>query len=364
MRAPLRVLHVGPGYGQRGGVASVLQGLIAKRAAFSELSILPQAFQTRSFRSVRNVVVFAMVDILRFGCRLMQIDVVHFHVAARSSLVRKAILFGVAKMFRKKCIFHLHAGDFFDFYERAGGAYRAMTRAMISRSDGLIAVSSEQKQELTSRFSCRCDPIVVGNYSEDFEAASESPDQSQAEPHRYVLFAARLVEGKGLQELLEAILILKLRKVDVHLKIAGTGDESRWRNKARELKIEDRVEFIGWIEGDAKIEAFRKASIFCMPSYFESFGISTLEAMWAARPVVGTRIGGFLDLVEDGVTGYLVDPRDAESLADGIEKLWIDPGRADAMGIRAREVAERKFSSAAIITSYAALYRIVLAPTC
>lgn len=351
----IRVLHVGPGYGQRGGIATVLTDLQAQAGPLESRGIGTAIFPTRSFRSLANIVRFAAIDIPRFICAARRADIVQLHVASRGSLLRKAVMFVLAKAIRRRCVVHVHAGDFFDYYGRASSVYRAAVEIMVGRADARVVVSSAHRDEMTNCFGPAAEPTVIGNYAGEFEKRCAARTRS-GEDGRYVFFAARLTESKGLEELFQAINSLKQRGVRVPLKVAGSGDTHRWRSLAQMLEIDDQVEFIGWIEGEAKVEAFARASIFCMPSYFESFGISTLEAMWAGRPVIGTTVGGFPDLVRDGETGYLVPPRNVPMLAERIGELWSDAARAECMGQAGREAAERQFRSTAIVDRYAALY--------
>ncbi|SDR63063.1 glycosyltransferase family 4 protein [Paraburkholderia tuberum] len=354
----IRVLHVGPGYGQKGGIATVLNDLRSKADNLQSLGIKTAIFPTRSFKSATNILKFVSTDILRFIHAAWHADIVHLHVASRGSLVRKGVIFATAKVMRRRCIFHVHSGDFFEYYEGAGAVYRAAAKCMVRHSDARVVVSSAHRDDMLKTFGTTSLPTVIGNCAVEAERACLSCAQP-IDDGRYVLFAARLAESKGLEELFRAVRELRLRGLCVPLKVAGSGDTARWRGLAETLGIEDQVEFIGWIVGESKIAAFARASIFCMPSYFESFGISTLEAMWAGRPVIGTVVGGFSDLVQEGETGYLVPPRNIPLLAERIGELWSNAARANGMGKAGKRAAQKKFGSAVIIDKYATLYRTV-----
>ena len=99
-----------------------------------------------------------------------------------------------------------------------------------------------------------------------------------------------------------------------------------------------------------------------MPSHYEAFGIATLEAMFSGVPVVGTRVGGFFDLVEEGVSGFLVEPSDPHALALCLKLLMGDAQKAASMGRAAFERARQRYSCEAVVERYVDCYRSVTAP--
>ncbi|EIF33311.1 glycosyltransferase [Burkholderia sp. Ch1-1] len=363
--APLRVLHVGPGQGQRGGIASVLAELGAQRARFRHAGVVVAIFETHGFQSMRSLLCFALVDIPRFLFAVLKgVDLIHFHVSVRGSFYRKFLLYLLARLFGKKTIFHLHAGNFQDFWASNGPTTRKAVSCFIRGADAVVAVSSAIASELQGHRGITHNLYVIGNtaYSAELAAGAALPESSDgkgADMTRYVAFAGRFTEGKGLDELLRAIAALNRQGLKVQLRLAGAGDTDRWTRAAIEYGVSDQVRFVGWLQGDAKLAFYRDAAVFCMPSHFEAFGISTLEAMFIGRPVIGTRVGGFFDLVEEGVTGYLVRCGDAHELAERIRHLMESPELARAMGRQAVSRALSRYSVDAIVSQYVRCYRQV-----
>lgn len=109
------------------------------------------------------------------------------------------------------------------------------------------------------------------------------------------------------------------------------------------LKIEDNVLIAGPLYGRDKLEAYVDADVYVLPSRYEIWGMTVLEAVACGKPVVASRLGGLMDLVVDGVTGYLFEPGDVEQLAKHILSLINDCNRAEGMGLRGKQFVKENF---------------------
>lgn len=125
----------------------------------------------------------------------------------------------------------------------------------------------------------------------------------------------------------------------------------------RELGLEDRLAFLGFRKDVRQLLA--ALDIFVLPSTSEGFSLATVEAMGAGRPVVATRSGGPEEIVEDGVTGFLVPPADDASLAARICELIRNPPLASKLGENAQAAVRHKFSLTKMVEQYASLYETV-----
>lgn len=140
-------------------------------------------------------------------------------------------------------------------------------------------------------------------------------------------FLGRLVLEKGLDLVAEVTRELTRRGVPHKLLVVGDGPARGWL----EEHVPDAA-FAGFQAGDALGRAVASMDVFLNPSVTETFGNVTLEAMAAGVPVVAARATGAIDLVREGVTGFLVPPRDAPAYADAIARLAADPPLRRAMG--------------------------------
>ncbi|HMI22651.1 MAG TPA: glycosyltransferase family 4 protein [Gaiellaceae bacterium] len=174
-----------------------------------------------------------------------------------------------------------------------------------------------------------------------------------------LLCVGRLIPIKGHIVLLRAFAQARRQVPSLRLDIAGRGPlEPALRALAKELGIEDGVRFLGYV---APIQrAIEEAAAVVVPSMGEGFGMVALEAMERARPVIAAEIGGLGELVDDGITGYLVPAGEAEPLADAIVALASDLPRAAELGEAGRRRALEEFLQDRCTDRTEALYRQAL----
>lgn len=148
--------------------------------------------------------------------------------------------------------------------------------------------------------------------------------------------------GKGHKELFEAMARLKVQ-YPLHALIVGGGRrETEVRELAKGLGLADVVHFLGSRQDVPDL--LHAMDIFVLPSYSEGLSLALLEAMAAGLPVIASRVGGNPEVVTDGVTGLLIPPKDADALAQALERLLADPVKAQAMGEKARRRVEADYS--------------------
>lgn len=150
-----------------------------------------------------------------------------------------------------------------------------------------------------------------------------------------VSFLGRLVLEKGLGIFAEVVAELKRRGVRHRVLVIGEGPARDWFVD----RVPDAV-FTGFMSGDDLGRAVACMDVFFTPSVTETFGNVTTEAMAAGVPVVAARATGAMDLVQDGVTGFLVSPTDIGGYADAIQRLVEDPGLRRSAGIAGHKAAQ------------------------
>ncbi len=191
----------------------------------------------------------------------------------------------------------------------------------------IITVSpSSQKEILAEKLTS--DEVSVIYNGVDLERYT--PGEKDITP--MVLYLGRLKKYKSVDVFIKAAQKVLNRIPESTFVIAGDGEERLHLMKlADHLGIADRIEFLGKVTEEKKIELYRRASVFVNPSFMEGWGITTIEANACGTPVIASRVPGLIDSVKNPHTGYLVTYGDEEEFADRIIELLTDKNRWSRM---------------------------------
>jgi L-malate glycosyltransferase len=245
----------------------------------------------------------------------------------------------------------LHGGDLPRFRKQ----YPRWTSRVLSRFDRLAAPSGF----LAAEFGAEELPVImipnvldIGKYP--------YRERSQLRP---ILLWMRAFHSIYQPELaLKVFSIVKARFPTARLVMAGTdkGLASVTEQMARELGLENSIEFPGFLDHRAKIEAFANADIFVNTTRIDNMPVAVVEACAMGLPVVATNVGGLPYLLKDGVNGFLVPDGDASSMADAIVRLLSEPELVRSFSENGRKLAE-KSSWLLVKKQWASLFTEVLA---
>ena len=172
------------------------------------------------------------------------------------------------------------------------------------------------------------------------------------------LAVARLIERKGLGDLIRAMALLERGRFQLEI-VGGGSDEMVLRNLAAEHGLAKEVRFVGPLPRAEVARRYRAADMFTLPSSAEAFGNVFAEALASGLPIVGSSIGGIPDLVEHGTNGLLVQVGNIEALAGAIRYLADDPEMRQEMAQRNRVKAEANLEWSQVTRRYLATYEAI-----
>jgi glycosyltransferase involved in cell wall biosynthesis len=241
---------------------------------------------------------------------------------------------------------------------RGAGVYRWLMRSAAAyagrHADVLRAVSRSTRTQLESRMPGR--PVVEVVTWTDLECFLARPALERS-PEPIVLYAGTLVPRKGVHHLVDAFARVVREVPRARLVLVGpTGNPTyaaALRSQVEAAGLGGRVAFLPAVSQAELAERMRRAWVFALPTLSEGLPRVVIEAMAAGTPVVATAVAGIPEVIDHGVTGYLVPAGDVASLASRLIELLRHPTRAAAMAVRARATVHDRFSTRSYVEGYA-----------
>ena len=238
---------------------------------------------------------------------------------------------------------------------------RAQLRLLTPKMDQLIAVSKsiERKIAEEGRIGAQVELIYNGvdlDRYERQEPCCTLPEEYGMEPGAQLVgVVARLEPEKGHPTLLEAWPKVLHSCPEAYLLIIGEGScRGELERQVSELRLADRVVFTGRRDDIPAVTAALDIAV--LPSYREAQGVTILEAMALRRPVVASAVGGIPEMIEDGLTGLLVPPRDPDALATAIVRLLRDHSLADTLGRAGHDMVHDRFCIELMVKAIERIY--------
>jgi glycosyltransferase involved in cell wall biosynthesis len=302
------------------------------------------------------------LDVLRL-IRQEGIDIVHSHGKGAGLYGRLA-----ARRAGIPAVHTFHGIHYADYPVGGGRAYVMLERGLARITKAIVHVSESQALEAAALGLAspgRSHVIVNGVDAERIAAAAMTRAAArqilQLAPDALVLgTVARFDPVKALDVLLRAFAFAAADRPAARLVIVGDGPEApRLRGLAAALGIEARVRMAGLIADASRV--LPALDLYVSASRKEGLPLALLEAMACALPVAATRVPGHVDVVEEGVTGFLAAPDDDRDLARAMRDLMTEPARRSVMGQAGRLRVEDRFAASRMAAETAALYRSVAA---
>lgn len=340
----------------------------------------------RAYVSIRNFPVVRQVEQLlkEINPDVVQVNNVHFYLsyhciklAKRYAKVvvftaRDVMAFNYGKLATKQYLERLdYRISWLDQVKQSKKRWNPFlyffVRKYLRYTDSICAISNALKEALmvhgVDGVSVIYNGISVDEWTVTELAISEFKTKHGLHGKKTLFFSGRLNESKGGSKIISALPKILKSVPNAVLLVAGTVDEyaQRMMQEAKSLGIGNAIIFTGWIERDDIKVAYAVSDLVLMPSLcFDAFGRVNIEAMASKKPMISTQFGGSPEVVEDGVTGYIIDPRNPDSLAEKAIDLLKNPQKAEQFGKAGYERAVQKFNLKDKVMEYDMLYRSLL----
>ncbi len=332
MTKKIKVLVVATSRRTRGGITSVVK---AHETGKQWKDYHCRWIETHIDRGRFLKLVYLVKGLSEYIVFLPFYDIVHIHMSEPPSAIRKCLFLFLAKLFRKKTIVHFHA---FSPDTTIRSKYKNVYRYLFNEADIVVVLSNVWKKYVNEAFGLGDKVRVIYN-----------PCTTEIYPDHYIkknniLYAGTVNARKGYRDMIEVFAKIAPDFPDWRIVFAGNGEVEQGKALADKLSIGKQTEFLGWVSGTQKDEAFKEASIFCLPSYAEGFPMAVLDAWAYGLPVITTPVGGIPDIASDGVNMLLFNPGDKDMLAHQMRKMIIDTELRSEISVQSTVLAKTTFN--------------------
>jgi len=365
--APRRVVHAAENI--KGGVGTYLRDLLAiQRAHFGDGTVIavvpetqadilqcPHGVEIVTFdnRGPRWLSTLRLARVMREVVERTEPAVVHLHSTFAGLALRPLLRWmNMRGTLRAPVIYCAHGWSFdreTSFVSRMIAEW--LERTLAPLCDAIVCISAHEMR-LAAQAGIGSDKLIQINNGVPREApAAPSKNVEWPEGKRRVLFVGRFDRQKGVDVLLDAMAQLQVSSFAWFVGERVLGDSA-------ELKFPPNVRTTGWLTAGEISAYYESAEVLIVPSRWEGFGLIAVEGMRAGLPVIATRVGGLPEIVENGVTGLLVEPGNPDAIVQAVRTLR-DESRP-RMGKAGRARFEAEFTLDRVHGEITALYQRLL----
>ena len=270
------------------------------------------------------------------------------------SFLEKSLLAALGYFWHSRVLVFPRGGRLMDDCRRKD-IYRFFVKFMLRFSDILLCQGEVWRNFFVNEMGFpeeKC--VVINNWtaSPALLNIGSTRNYNEIERHR-ILFLGWVYRTKGIFELIDAFAVLHQKFPKLELLIAGEGEAfDETKQYVFQKDFDTAVSFLGWIDGECKLNVLSYATIFCLPSHMEGFPNAMIEAMATGLPVVVTPVGSIPDSISHRKNGLIVPVRDSHSLALALEELIVNPKLHEQIGRSGYETAKNDYSAVRAIRQF------------
>lgn len=295
------------------------------------------AIVTRKEGALANLKYLKSLPSIKQIIKEFEPDIVHAHYATSYGLL------GALSGFHP-FVLSVWGSDVYSFPFKSP-LHKMLLEYNLKKADKVLSTSYEMAKE-TNLYTDKS--IEVTPFGIDTEAFRPMEVESLFAKDDIVIGTIKSLEDVyGIEYLIRAFKIVSDKYLNLPLKlliVGGGGLEDSLKSLTKELNIEEKTIFTGKVPFEDVTKYHNMLSVYVSVSNSESFGVATIEASSCAKPVVVSNVGGLPEVVENGVSGFIVPPRDPEKTAQAIERLVLDENLRSQIGQNGRKRVEKLYN--------------------
>lgn len=276
--------------------------------------------------------------------------------------IRDATTLFIASWFKTKFIIQFRGGHFGYFYKSLKPSYQKIIKYLLQKTSLVLVQADVLKHQFIEIVPKEQIKTFYNSITSEFYSHFKGMKRDAQQIN--ILFIGHLSQAKGYCDLLKTVPYLS-KKYNVKYQFIGaklkvernvlfnqtTGEKiipedpnDCYQHYIATDGLDNSIEFLGDnIYGTEKLNRFKQADIFVLPSYSEGFSMSILEAMSAGLPIIATKVGAAPEIIENGINGYIINPGDILALQNSLEQLIKDTNKRNNMGQINREKCKSQF---------------------
>ncbi len=292
-------------------------------------------------------------------CKKTNFDIVHTHWLFPQGFIG----FVIRRVFNIKHVCSLHGSDIYLVNRHL--LLRLAARVFYSSSDYIVPNSSDTYNlfnTIMKKKGQNTEIIPMGVDTKKFHPNNLGINIKKNEDHFQILCISSLIKRKGIEYLIIAMMKITQKYPKLKLVIIGEGSE---KNKLieliKEFNLKDNIELLQNLDEATLLKYYISSDIFILPSihyqgFSEGLGVVLIEAMACGIPVIGTKIGGITDIIEDNANGFLISEKSPDDIANRVLLILSNPELKEKFSINGRKTVNTKFSWQIIANQYYLLY--------